>query len=102
MPWRLAPAALVGERAARVEMATAGRRDRARHIARQRRARAAGHLEIGNGIQQHTGIGMPRAAEKGARLAPLDEAAKIHDADDVGDVQDYDEIGAKDKVCETK
>src|SRR3546814_10439079 len=79
-------------------MATAGRRDRARHLARHRRARAAGHLEIGNGIQQHAGIGMPRAAEQGARLAPLDEAAKIHDADEVGDVIDYGEIVADEKV----
>src|SRR3546814_15206821 len=78
-------------------MATAGRRDRARHLARHRRARAAGHLEIGNGIQQHAGIGMPRAAEQGARLAPLDEAAKIHDADEVGDVIDYGEIVADER-----
>src|SRR3546814_14319015 len=83
-------------------MATAGRRDRARHLARHRRARAAGHLEIGNGIQQHAGIGMPRAAEQGARLAPLDEAAKIHDADEVGDVIDYGEIVADEKVSEAQ
>src|SRR3546814_3213398 len=45
---------------------------------------------------------MPRAAEQGARLAPLDEAAKIHDADEVGDVIDYGEIVADEKVSEAQ
>src|SRR3546814_10768112 len=45
---------------------------------------------------------MPSAAEQGARLAPLDEAAKIHDADEVGDVIDYGEIVADEKVSEAQ
>src|SRR3546814_14272249 len=50
---RLLPAARLGEGAARVEMAAGGRRDGARHLAGDGCARAAGHLQVRDGVQQH-------------------------------------------------
>src|SRR5229473_2697432 len=63
-------AALVGERTAWMEGAACGRIDRARHLARHRRALAAGHVEIRDGVQQHARIGVlgPYEQRLGRRL----------------------------------
>ena len=62
-------AALVRERAARVER-TAGRRiDRIRNLALDRFALAAREVEVGHRIEQHARVGMLRRAGKADRRA---------------------------------
>src|SRR5690348_8273233 len=82
-------ATFVGERAARMEGAAAGRIDRARHLAADRRALAASHLEVGDRVEQHPSVRMLGPAEQclGRRL--LDDAAEVHHADARRDVIDH-------------
>src|SRR5438477_372030 len=57
----LAPAALVGVRAARMEAAPRQRRERVGHFARHGGARLAGALDLRDGLEQHARIGMTGA-----------------------------------------
>src|SRR5579862_9612408 len=63
-------AAFVGERAARMEGAASGRIDRARHLTADRRPLAAGHLEVGDRVEQHPRVRMlgPPEQRLGRRL----------------------------------
>ena len=62
-------AALVGVRAARMEGAAGGRRQRIRHFARDRRALPAAHLQVRNRVEQHARVGVPRAARTAPRAS---------------------------------
>src|SRR5207302_11106541 len=60
----LAPAALVGVRAARMKAATRRRREGVGHFARYGGARLAGALDSRDDLEQHAGIGMARMREQ--------------------------------------
>ena len=79
----------------------AGRRvERARHLARDRRALAAGHVKVGDRVEQHPRIGMLGPREERLRRRHLDQAAKVHHADARGDVIDDRQIVRDEQVGE--
>jgi hypothetical protein len=78
---RLDLADLDRARAARVERAAGRRIDRVGGLAADRGARAAAHRKIGDGVEQHSRVGVPRPGEQRLGLADLDQPAEIHHAD---------------------
>jgi adenylate cyclase len=90
---RLAPAALFGVHATCVEMAARGRRDRARHIARQQ-ALFPLHPRVRDRhrSQQRLGVRMQWPGEQRPLVGALDDPAEIHHRDAMADVLDHSKI----------
>src|SRR5579885_3025430 len=85
-PGPLLLAAFVGKGAARMKAAAWRRIERARHLARDRRALPAAHLEIGDRVEQHAGVGVLGSLEQRIGRRLLDQPAEIHHADAGRDV----------------
>ena len=94
----LAPAAVGGPRAARMEGAARRRIERIRHLAGDGRARHAGHLQVGNRFEQHPRVRVLRRAEQPPRRRELDDPPQVHDADAVGDMMDDREVVRDEQV----
>ena len=99
-PFGLAP--VIGMRAARMEGAAGGRRQRVRNFAGDGRALAAAHLQVRNGIQQHARVGVFRPREQILGIRDLDQAPQVHDSDPVGDVRDDRQVVRDEKVGEAE
>ena len=70
-----------------------GQVERARQFApRRRRPRAPAGIELGRGVEQRLGIGMPRRGEELFRRSDLDHLAEIHHRDPVRDVAHQTQI----------
>ena len=65
-----------------------------------RRALAAGHVEVGDRVQQHARVGVLRPREQRVGRRHLDQPAEIHHADAVGDVIDDREVVADEQIGE--
>ena len=89
----LLPATFLGKGAARVKAAAAGRRQRARHLARQQvplaPQRRVRHRHRG---EQGAAIGMTRRGEQRGAGRALDDLAEIHHGDAVGDMAHHRQI----------
>ena len=94
----LDPAAVEGERTARMERAAGRRIDRVRHLALDRLALAPGEIEVGHRVEQHARVGVLRRAEHLARRRHFDDAAEIHHADAVRHVAHHRQIVADEQV----
>lgn len=73
---RLASAAVVGERTARMEGATGRRIDRVRDLARDGPARPPAGTQVRDGVEQHARIGMAGPGEQFLGRRDLGETAE--------------------------
>ncbi len=85
-------------RAARMEGAAAGRVQGVRHLALHRRARTAAHVDVGDRIQQHARVRVPRPREQLGLVRQLDQPAQVHDADLVADMTHHRQVVRDEQV----
>ena len=91
-------AVLVGLWAAWVEGAATGGIERVGHLALNGRAGGAAALHLGDGVEQHAGVGVARLAEQGVLVGQLDQPAQVHHADLVADMTHHCEVVRDEEV----
>src|SRR5262252_4333214 len=87
---------------ARMERATGRRIERIGYLARNRRPRSPRHREIGNRIEQHARVGMPRIVEQRALWGKFYNAAQVHHTDAIRDVMHDGQVVRDEEVREAE
>jgi len=86
-----------------VEAATAGRIERAGHIALQQDALPPdGRVGDGDGRHERLGIGVQGVGVEGVARGHLDHLAQVHDADALAEVLDYAQVVGNEQVGQAK
>ena len=89
-------AARVRQRAARVKRTAAGRVQRVRYLALHRRAGAAGHVNVGNRVEQHARVRVPRAAglgrEQPGLVGQFHQPPEVHHAHLIAHVPNHGQV----------
>src|SRR5438270_8586535 len=88
----LCPAAIERARAAGMEMASGGRRERRGNLAADRHVAAMARIDAWHLLYERDRIRMVRPRIELGRGTGLDDAPEVHDDDSVGDVTDHAEI----------